>query len=597
MNKLFLDLTKLYVKKSIEFNHLKAITLAQWILESGRGSSHLAQEHLNFGGLKWREEMKPHATKVRYQAHDGEDDYCKFASLAKYIQGYWAFIERSPYNGWRDNTDSSRSYIRFIGPIYAGDPKYVGKVLNLLDEAEELLAQIDNEDHHPGTSEPVKKPRLKEFIQSPNRSSRSGSVIDTVILHYTTASNARSTINHFLNPAPPCSWDPTKDCPVSAHYIVDKNGDIYQMVADSEKAWHAGAANRTSIGIEHVAKKGDRFTKTQEDSSIALVRWLMAEYKIPASNILAHKEAPGSATRCPGELFGDDGDDNSSARLKMFDVWVAKHFERPMTPVDGTDTIDEDTRTAYIVKPGDTFFRIATNHGISVDELKTLNPDIPDIDKIFPGQIIIVSASSGGGTDNNRTVDFAFEIAEKYISAAEGTHQSFSNSILGVGKITGGFMEEPGHSRKGTLKAIFLDKWLKTLPPADRNIGIDYVINDYQVNAWYSGKVSQRGLEKGYGNRVHILLDVEFIFEGVSYAVYQAFAHLRSMSVSVGDTISQGQTIGVMGGSSTRTQAGRLILVQDAYPKHVDLDTYIRKNGDRISINPQLIDKQLGWSV
>ena len=52
-----------------------------------------------------------------------------------------------------------------------------------------------------------------------------------------------------------------------------------------------------------------------------------------------------------------------------------------------------------------------------------------------------------------------------------------------------------------------------------------------------------------------------------------------------------------MGGSSTRTQGGNLVIVQDAYPIHVDLDTYIRKDGERISINPQLIDKQLGWSV
>lgn len=589
MNELFSDLIKLYAKTSIEFNHLKPITVAQWILESGRGTSRLAKDHLNFGGLKWRNEMKPYATKVEYVASDGKDDYCKFASLEKFIEGYWAFIERSPYVGWRDNSDSGRSYIEFIGPIYAGDPKYIGKVLNLLDEANDLLAEVDHEGHHPGTNEPVKKPRIKEFIQSPHRSSRSGADIDTIILHYTTASNVQSTINWFKgNPAQ-----------VSAHYIIDKNGDIYQMVADTEKAHHAGASNRSSIGIEHVAKKGDKFTPAQEKSSIALVRWLMTEYKVPAANILAHKEAPGNATRCPGELFGDDGDDNSSARLKMFDAWVAKHFERPMTPIDGTDSIDEDTTTIYVVKPGDTFFRIASNNGMSVDELKALNPNIPDVDKIFPGQTIIVSGSSGGGTGtgNNGTVNFPFKIAEKYISAAAGTHQPFSNPILGSGKITGGFMEEPGHSPKGTLKGIFLDNSLKTLAPAKRNIGIDYVINSYDVKAWYSGKVTKRGLEKGYGNRVHILLDIEFEYQGVSYAVYQAFAHLRSISVSVGQTINQGQKIGVMGGSSTKTQGGRLVVVQDAYPIHIDLDTYIRKGGERISINPQLIDKQLGWNA
>ena len=134
------------------------------------------------------------------------------------------------------------------------------------------------------------------------------------------------------------------------------------------------------------------------------------------------------------------------------------------------------------------------------------------------------------------------------------------------------------------------------MPAGYRNIGIDYIIHDFQVRAWYGGMVTKRGLEKGYGNRVHILLDIEFNFEGVSYAVYQAYAHLRSISVSRGEKINQGQTIGVMGGSST-SRGRPLILIQGAYDLHVDLDTYIRKNGNRISINPQLIDKQLGLAV
>jgi N-acetyl-anhydromuramyl-L-alanine amidase AmpD len=67
---------------------------------------------------------------------------------------------------------------------------------------------------------------------------------------------------------------------VSAHYIVDKNGDIYQMVADSDKAWHAFGENADSIGIEHVARPGETLTPAQEQATVHLIRWLMAEYKI-----------------------------------------------------------------------------------------------------------------------------------------------------------------------------------------------------------------------------------------------------------------------------------------------------------------------------
>ncbi len=66
---------------------LRPVTLAQWILESGRGTSELARLHYNFAGLKWREEMTGYATKIRYVAHDGPDDYCAFTSPDAFIQG------------------------------------------------------------------------------------------------------------------------------------------------------------------------------------------------------------------------------------------------------------------------------------------------------------------------------------------------------------------------------------------------------------------------------------------------------------------------------------------------------------------------------
>ena len=122
--------------KALKISHpaLKAVTLAQWILESGRGSSALAREHLNFGGLKWRSELLGFATPVAYRAHDGLDYYCKFDSLDAFIVGYWRFIARTPYEGWEKEADKGpEAFMRFIGPIYnpAGDA-YVKQVLALL---------------------------------------------------------------------------------------------------------------------------------------------------------------------------------------------------------------------------------------------------------------------------------------------------------------------------------------------------------------------------------------------------------------------------------------------------------------------------------
>lgn len=120
---------------------LRAVTLAQWCLESGRGTSRLAKEHGNFAGLKWRPEMHGFATPVQYTAHDGPDTYCAFSSAQAFIAGYWRFIGRAVYAGWESFAEDPDGYIDFLKSRgYAGDPNYTSKVLALLPEAEALLS-------------------------------------------------------------------------------------------------------------------------------------------------------------------------------------------------------------------------------------------------------------------------------------------------------------------------------------------------------------------------------------------------------------------------------------------------------------------------
>jgi murein DD-endopeptidase MepM/ murein hydrolase activator NlpD len=571
MSELFNQLVKAYTETTIDFPQLKEITIAQWLLESGRGTSRLATEHLNFGGLKWRDGMEEFATSVKYEASDGKDEYCKFENLKNFIKGYWHFLERPPYEGWRNNVGSGEQFIRFIGPIYAGDKQYISKVLNVYVEAKQLLADAEHiNHHHPGTAEPIRKPPIKKFIESPNQSSRAGADIDTIVVHYTTAGTVQSTINHFLNPA----------SQVSAHYVIDKNGDIYQMVKDADKAFHARQANRTSIGIEHVAKEGDRFTEAQEKSSIHLIKWLMTEYKIPKENIKAHKQV--LETSCPGNIFGDAIDDDNVPKFK---AWVAKNFSNNVmrTP----QPLSPPGLGLYIVQPGDTLSAIADRHDMTLDALLVLNPTIQEPNLIFPGQRITVARVEGDDDliiTISRRLNLPITIAESPLNASN--YQEFSHRLLGGITITGGYMElHEAHSPKSELKAIFLDEKLTTLPSARRNIGIDYVVSDRKVKAWYGGTVTKRGPEGGYGRRVHIQLDVTYEFQGKKYQVYQAFAHLQAISVSVGQVVGQGEQIAIMGGSGASSD--------NDYPLHVDLSTYLFINGNLVQLNPQALDRQL----
>lgn len=119
---------------------LKEIVLAQWILESGRGNSRLASKFFNFGGLKWRKEMAPYATKISYKAWDGKTDYIRFKNAADFVKGYWHFIDRYPYNGWKEFENSPHEYIKFINHAGYTPPKdYYKKVIVLEKEAARLL--------------------------------------------------------------------------------------------------------------------------------------------------------------------------------------------------------------------------------------------------------------------------------------------------------------------------------------------------------------------------------------------------------------------------------------------------------------------------
>ena len=108
------DLTAIYHQvqlTGIEVdNHqeLKQVTLAQWLLESGRGTSKLAQEGNNFAGLKWRPAMQGFATPLQIQVPSEPNpvEFCKFADVEAFIVGYWKFLTRSPYRGLVDHNRS-----------------------------------------------------------------------------------------------------------------------------------------------------------------------------------------------------------------------------------------------------------------------------------------------------------------------------------------------------------------------------------------------------------------------------------------------------------------------------------------------------------
>jgi hypothetical protein len=149
-----------------------------------------------------------------------------------------------------------------------------------------------------GSSNPHVKPAIKQFIQSPNHSCRNGARIDKIVLHCTEGSLASAL----------AEFQKSDGRQVSAHYVIDRNGDIYQMVSDGDRSNHCMGANQDSIGIEHVGSETDALTAPQAAASAALIRWLLEQYHIPRTNIFGHDFTPGysrpGGTSCPDRLFG-----------------------------------------------------------------------------------------------------------------------------------------------------------------------------------------------------------------------------------------------------------------------------------------------------
>ena len=161
-------------------------------------------------------------------------------------------------------------------------------------------------------------------------------------------------------------------------------------------------------------------------------------------------------------------------------------------------------------------------------------------------------------------------------------YTQYNNKIMGSVLVTGGFMEPFGHGRKRGSKAIFRDGSLKTINPGNYNIGFDYTKGfGTNVICMYSGVVTKAGREGGYGYRIHIKLDIPFIYQGKTYTCYQAYAHCSKLLKTVGQRATQGEAIGIEAGHGSRGPRD--------FGSHIDLDTYCYIKGTKIHLNFELL--------
>jgi N-acetylmuramoyl-L-alanine amidase len=141
---------------------------------------------------------------------------------------------------------------------------------------------------------------------SPNHDARpDGQAIDVLLLHYTGMKTGAEALERLCDPA----------ARVSAHYMVEEDGRIFQLVSESRRAWHAGAAqwqdasdiNARSIGVEIVNPGHEFGYRSFPAEQMAGVKRLcldiLARHPIPAARVLGHSDVAPLRKEDPGELF------------------------------------------------------------------------------------------------------------------------------------------------------------------------------------------------------------------------------------------------------------------------------------------------------
>ena len=121
---------------------------------------------------------------------------------------------------------------------------------------------------------------------------RDGAFPDMVVLHYTAMESAGAALARLSS----------NDHEVSAHYLISETGEVFSMVPEEKRAWHAGAGqwgmvtdvNSRSIGIELANTGFAPFSEPQMAALEGVLADIMKRWAIRPERIIGHSDmAPG----------------------------------------------------------------------------------------------------------------------------------------------------------------------------------------------------------------------------------------------------------------------------------------------------------------
>jgi N-acetylmuramoyl-L-alanine amidase len=115
-----------------------------------------------------------------------------------------------------------------------------------------------------------------------------------IVEHYTETATAQEAFNTFAPDVPDSEFHELPN--TCAHFLVEPNGRIDQLVPLTLRCRHTTGLNWTAIGIENVGFSDRQILddSAQLRASLRLTRWLRCRYAIALKNVIGHNESLSS---------------------------------------------------------------------------------------------------------------------------------------------------------------------------------------------------------------------------------------------------------------------------------------------------------------
>ena len=161
-----------------------------------------------------------------------------------------------------------------------------------------------------------------------------------IVEHYTATNSFSSAYNTFASDVPDSELHELPG--TCAHFIVDSDGTIYQLVNLQTRCRHTVGLNYTAIGIEHVGTSDGQIlgNRRQLSASLRLTLWLTRKFGIKLKNVIGHNESltsPYHKERYPAWRCQTHGDwtyaDMTTYRAKLRKL--ARRYSINMGPLPG----------------------------------------------------------------------------------------------------------------------------------------------------------------------------------------------------------------------------------------------------------------------